>query len=61
MQNYVNGPEMPLGFGMALAQNINALNQFASLPIAQQQEIIEHAHTIQSKEEMQTYVQSLIK
>ncbi len=61
MQNYANGPEMPLGFGMALVQNIKAMNYFAELSAAEQQAIIQGTHKIQSKEEMQDYVQSLVK
>ena len=61
MNNLVDGPDMPLGLGMALAQNLNAMNRFATLPAAQQQAIIAHTHSISSKEEMQAYVQSLLQ
>lgn len=60
MENYVNGPEMPLGLGMALAQNLNAMERFASLPKDEQRRIIAHTHSIGSKEEMQSFVQSLL-
>lgn len=61
MNNFVDGPEMPLGLGMALAQNLNAMNRFASLSKAEQQAIIAHTHSINSKEEMQAYVQTLFQ
>ena len=61
MNNYVNGSEMPMGLGMALAQDLNAMNRFASLSGAEQQAIIAHTHSIDSKEEMQAYVQSLFQ
>jgi len=60
MKNYANGPEIPLGFGMALAQNREAMNRFAGLSGAEQQALIERTHGIRSKEEMQAFVQSLV-
>lgn len=59
MTNYVNGPEIPMGLGMALAENLNAMEYFASLSPAQQQAVIERTHQIRSKQEMQSFVQSL--
>lgn len=59
MKNYANNPEMPMGLGMALAQNLQAMEYFASLPPAHQQEIISHTHSIHSRREMQQYVQDL--
>jgi hypothetical protein len=50
---------LPLGFGMALAQNADAMQSFSALPKQQQEEIVDHTHQIQSKQEMQNYVQSL--
>ncbi|MEG0741123.1 MAG: hypothetical protein RSB91_01080 [Clostridia bacterium] len=61
MNNLVDGPDMPMGLGMALAQNLNAMNRFAALPAAEQQAVIAHTHSIRSKEEMQAYVQSLLQ
>lgn len=61
MNNYVDGPEMPLGLGMALAQNLNAMNRFATLSPAEQKAIIAHTQSIGSKEEMAAYVQSLLQ
>lgn len=59
MTNYVNGPEIPMGLGMALAENLNAMEYFASLSPAQQQAVIERTHQIRSKQEMRSFVQSL--
>ncbi|MBW7571749.1 hypothetical protein [Caproiciproducens faecalis] len=52
--------ELPLGFGMALAQNVQAMEYFSALPQPEQQQIVQHTHEIQSKQEMQDYVQNLI-
>ena len=51
--------EIPLGFGMALAQNTKALVRFAALPEDDQIKMINHTHSIQSKQEMQNYVEAL--
>ena len=50
---------LPLGLGMALAQNLEAMNHFASLAAEEQRKIIENAKRVDSKEEMQSYVQQI--
>ena len=44
--------DLPLGFGMALAQNEQAMTYFANLTEEQKQSVITATHTIQSKQEM---------
>lgn len=61
MQNYANGPEIPMGFGMALAENMPAMEYFSSLSHEKQQAVIAHTHQIRSKREMQAYVRSLVE
>ena len=51
--------DLPLGFGMALAQNTKAMEYFAKLPDQKKQEILAHTHQIHSKDEMHSFVQSL--
>ena len=58
--NLAEGIEMPLGFGMALAQNVNAMDYFASLPEQKQQEIIARTHGVQSKQEMRKLVRDMM-
>ncbi len=60
MANYVDGPGIPLGLGMALAQNQEAMNRFATMTHADQQAFIARTHLAQSKEEMRSLVQSLL-
>ena len=48
-----------MGLGMALAENLDALNYFASLTHEQQQRIIDHTHQIRSKQEMHSFVSHL--
>ncbi len=52
--------EMPVGFAMALAMNPEAMQKFATLSEAQKKEIIEGTHTVQSRDEMHQYVNSLV-
>lgn len=59
IKNYVDGQGIPLGFGMALAQNSEAMNYFASLDEQSKQEVINNCHGVQSKNEMRQYVSSL--
>lgn len=44
--------ELPLGFGMALAQNEAAMKRFEALSEAEKQEILEQTHHVKSKQEM---------
>lgn len=59
--NLANGPEIPMGLGMALAQNSEAMHRFEQLTQEQKQQVIEHTHSISSKQEMQSYVQSFFQ
>lgn len=51
--------EVPIGFGMALAQDLDAMNYFAGLDKEKQQEVINHTTQIRSRDEMKQYVTSL--
>lgn len=50
---------LPLGFGFALAQNPDAMRSFSNLSEAKQEEVLQKAHSLSSKEEMQSLVNSL--
>jgi len=52
---------MPMGLDIALAKNQTAKDYFYALSETAQKQIIEHTHIIKSKEEMQAYVDSLVK
>lgn len=45
--------ELPLGFGMALAQNEAAMKKFESMTESEKQAILQQTHNIKSKREMQ--------
>ena len=55
MEQYV----LPLGFGMALAQNEAAMKRFEALSEAEKQALIERTHTVSSKSEMRQLVNGL--
>lgn len=57
--NFVNGDGVPLGFGMALAQNSAAMDYFSSLSENERASIITGTHNIRSKKDMQNYVQQI--
>lgn len=52
--------ELPLGFGMALAQNEAAMQRFEALSESAKAAVVEKTHTVNSKREMQDLVNSLL-
>lgn len=48
--------DLPLSFVMALAQNESAMNQFKALNNQQKQAVINKASKINSKQDMQSFV-----
>ena len=53
--------DIPMGFGMALAKNMNAMKYFAALPRERQAEIVRQTHGISSKQEMQIFVEQMMQ
>lgn len=51
--------ELPLGLGMALAQNEAAMQKFESMSDSQKQSVISAASNVNSKREMQQLVSNL--
>ena len=51
--------EMPLGFGMALAQNEAAMQAFSSLSAEQKKDCLAKATKVSSQDEMTALVDSL--
>lgn len=60
MEKCTSGAELPVGLGLAL-EEYNAMDYFFSLSENAKQQIIDHTHTIQSKNEMIRFVQSIIE
>ena len=51
--------EMPVGFAMALAMDLDAMKNFSMCSEEKKQQIIEGTHSIKSKDEMHQYVREL--
>lgn len=51
--------ELPLGFGMALAQNEAAMRKFESLTEAEKLSVLQRVHNVRSKAEMRQLVSGL--
>lgn len=52
--------ELPLGFGMALAMNESAMQGYAALTEAEKEDLILRCKDVQTKDEMQRIVDSLV-
>ena len=55
----MNKTDLPIGFGIALAQNETAIKQFESLSSTQKEAVINKTRKINSKNEMQLFVNYL--
>lgn len=51
--------DLPLGFGMALAQHPEAMKKFSDMSEGEQEEILSKAHNVKSKQEMKQFVSNL--
>ena len=51
--------DLPLGFGMALAQQPDAMKKFSNMTEDEQNRILSKIHNIDSKQEMQSFVSRL--
>lgn len=51
--------DLPLGFGMALAQQPDAMKKFSNMTEDEQNIILSEIHNINSKQEMQSFVSRL--
>ena len=55
----LNNDEIPLGLGMALAQNMDAMRVFSSLSESSRQNVIDRSRQVNSKQEMEHLVAGL--
>ena len=60
MNNKIYGGDVPMGLGMALVQNRDALKKFSDMTDSQRKKIIDGTHNIRSSEEMEVYVQGIV-
>jgi hypothetical protein len=59
--NKLFNDQMPMGLGMALIQNLDAMRRFNQLSEQGKQAIISGSRSIQSKKDMQAYVNNIGK
>ncbi|MDO4540211.1 MAG: hypothetical protein Q4B48_03775 [Syntrophomonadaceae bacterium] len=52
--------EIPIGLGMALAQNLNALDVFSTLDETARDRVIARSRNVKSKEQIQTIIDELL-
>lgn len=53
--------ELPLGFGMALAQNEAAMHAFEAMSEGEKQAVLQRTHSVRSKAEMRQLIAGLGK
>lgn len=58
-RNFSNGQDIPLGLGMAMAQNPKAMEYFSKLDSKGKQQIINATHNIHSKSQMHRFVDNM--
>lgn len=52
----LNNDEIPLGLGMALAQNMDAMRVFSTMNESSRQNVIDRSRQVNSKQEMENLV-----
>ena len=53
--------QVPIGFGMALARNPQALNAYSAMTEEQKQAILSQSHNARSEQEMNRIVNGLVR
>ncbi len=54
-------PELPLGLGMALAQNCDALNQFGSLSAEKQSELVSYIQSATTGNDAKERIEHVVR
>lgn len=61
MKQFIGSHNVPIGFGMALSENFEAMQYFSSLGVSEQNRIIDRSRQIHSRNEMHQYVNHKFK
>lgn len=61
MINVIGNEELPIGFTMELAQHSDILTRFASLSKTEQENIVNGARQVESRDEMRNYVENMFR
>lgn len=59
--NIGQGGDMPIGFGLSLAANAKSMEAFSNMSDAQKTEAVERSRQMQTREDMERFVESLGK
>lgn len=57
--NLLNDDEIPIGLGMALAENVYAMERFGNMDKAERTDFVNRSRNVNSKQEMRELVSSL--
>ena len=57
--SFLNVQAIPLGFGMALSQDLNAMDKFSHMTEAEKEEYLNRARDAKSKKDMSAIVSEL--
>ncbi len=57
--NLLGSGDIPMGLGMALAKNLEAMNAFTALSPEGKAAVIARTHSVQSKKEMEQLVREI--
>lgn len=57
--NLLGDNEIPIGLGMALAENANAMEKFSNMEKGEREEFVNRSRSVNSKQEMRNLVSSL--
>lgn len=56
---FTDPPEVPVGLGIALCKNPQALQRYASMTSSEKSAVISRAHGVSSSSEMDAFVEAL--
>lgn len=59
--NIGQGGDMPIGFGLSLAANAKSMEAFSKMSDAEKTEVVEHSRRMQTRADMEQFVNSLGK
>lgn len=57
----IDNQELPIGFTMELAEHSDILNRFAQLSKTEQNELVNGAKQVNSRDEMRNYVETMFQ
>lgn len=57
----IDNQELPIGFTMELAEHSDILNHFAQLSKTEQNELVNGAKQVNSRDEMRNYVETMFQ